>query len=107
MYHSLNSYPIKIRYRFALAHKTSATRAALQKKGDSRPAVDNKTTFNGQTAVKKVIQTSNNGTVMSALVPRPQRGKLSNLGLPFGKSLLGAPLIYFPSRRQSLTPAPG
>jgi len=69
----------------------------LQKKGDSRPAVDNKTTFNGQTAVKKVIQTSNNGTVMSALVPRPQRGKLSNLGLPFGKSLLGAPLIYFPA----------
>jgi len=34
---------------------------------------------------------------MTDFLPRSQRGRLSNLGTPYGKSLLGAPLIYFPA----------
>lgn len=34
---------------------------------------------------------------MTDFRPRRLRGRLSNLGTPYGKSLLGAPLIYFPA----------
>lgn len=34
---------------------------------------------------------------MTDIRPRSLRGRLSNLGTPYGKSLLGAPLIYFPA----------
>jgi protein MpaA len=40
---------------------------------------------------------------MTDMRPRSLRGQLSNLGAPYGKSLLGAPLLYFPANEPDHT----